>query len=47
MITGEPLPGTKTPGDEVIGGTLNQTGSFHFRAERVGDQTMLQQIVGK
>jgi Cu+-exporting ATPase len=46
MITGEPLPGTKTPGDEVIGGTLNQTGSFHFRAERVGDQTMLQQIVG-
>jgi Cu+-exporting ATPase len=44
MITGEPMPNLKQVGDSVIGGTLNQTGSFRFRAERVGAQTMLQQI---
>jgi len=46
MITGESLPVARQPGDEVIGGTLNQTGSFQFRAEKVGNETMLQQIVG-
>ena len=44
MITGEPMPNLKQVGDGVIGGTLNQTGSFRFRAERVGTETMLQQI---
>ena len=41
MITGEPMPVEKRPGDEVIGGTVNQTGSFRMRAERVGAETML------
>ncbi|MFP8874358.1 MAG: copper-translocating P-type ATPase, partial [Myxococcota bacterium] len=45
MITGEPIPSDKGPGDSVIGGTVNQTGSFSMRAERVGDETMLSQIV--
>lgn len=45
MITGEPIPVSKGPGDTVIGGTVNQTGSFLFRAERVGSETMLAQIV--
>ena len=45
MITGEPIPVEKTPGDRVIGGTLNATGSFVMRAERVGGATMLAQIV--
>lgn len=44
MITGEPIPVTKTVGDTVIGATLNQTGSFRFRATRVGADTMLAQI---
>ncbi len=45
MITGEPLPVEKRPGDEVIGATLNRTGQFTFQAERVGRDTMLAQIV--
>jgi P-type Cu+ transporter len=45
MITGEALPVEKTKGDNVIGGTLNNTGSFVMEAERVGDDTVLAQIV--
>ena len=45
MITGEPIPNSKGPGDAVIGGTVNQTGSFSMRAEHVGSETMLSQIV--
>jgi len=45
MLTGESLPVTKGPGDEVIGATLNAAGSFTFRATRVGQDTALAQIV--
>ncbi len=45
MITGEPVPVSKEPGDEVIGGTVNQTGSFQMRAARVGQDTVLARIV--
>jgi Cu+-exporting ATPase len=45
MITGEPLPVEKTIGDKVTGGTVNGTGSFVMRAERVGSDTLLGQIV--
>ncbi len=45
MMTGEPMPVTKKAGDTVIGGSVNGSGSFLFRAERVGDKTMLAQIV--
>src|SRR5512143_128581 len=45
MLTGEPMPVSKHPGDEVIGGTLNTTGSFTFAATRVGKDTALGQIV--
>jgi Cu+-exporting ATPase len=45
MITGESLPVEKHPGDEVIGATINKTGSFRFRATRVGADTALAQIV--
>ena len=45
MITGEPIPVEKTVGDKVIGGTVNGTGSFVMRAERVGSDTLLGQIV--
>jgi P-type Cu+ transporter len=45
MLTGEPMPVTKQPGDGVTGGTLNGTGSFIMRAERVGAETTLAQIV--
>jgi len=45
MITGESLPVEKVSGDEVIGATLNQTGSFRFRATKVGKDTALAQIV--
>src|SRR5436190_4108611 len=45
MITGEPVPVEKTPGDQVTGGTVNTTGSFVMRAERVGSDTLLAQIV--
>jgi Cu+-exporting ATPase len=45
MLTGESLPVAKQPGDTVIGGALNKTGSFQFRATAVGKQTALAQIV--
>lgn len=45
MLTGESLPVEKAPGDEVIGATLNKTGSFIFRATKVGKDTALAQIV--
>ncbi|MCU1228767.1 MAG: copper-translocating P-type ATPase [Acidobacteria bacterium] len=45
MVTGEPLPVAKRAGDRVIGATLNATGSFVMRAERVGSDTLLAQIV--
>jgi len=45
MLTGESMPATKRAGDEVIGATLNTTGTFVFRATRVGRDTVLAQIV--
>ncbi|HMF02837.1 MAG TPA: heavy metal translocating P-type ATPase [Terriglobia bacterium] len=45
MISGEPIPVEKTAGDRVIGGTINGTGGFVMRAERVGRDTLLSQIV--
>ena len=45
MITGEPIPVEKTKGSKVTGGTVNGTGSFIMRAERVGSDTLLAQIV--
>lgn len=45
MVTGEPMPVTKTVGDEVVGATINESGSFQFRASRVGKDTVLAQIV--
>jgi Cu+-exporting ATPase len=45
MLTGEPVPVTKRPGDRLIGATLNTTGSLVMQSERVGSQTMLSQIV--
>ncbi len=45
MVTGEPIPVTKTSGDEVIGATINQTGSFRYLATKVGGETMLAQII--
>ncbi|WP_442887568.1 copper-translocating P-type ATPase [Congregicoccus parvus] len=45
MLTGEPVPVPKRPGDPVSAGTLNTTGSFLFRAERVGADTLLARIV--
>ncbi|MEO1068579.1 MAG: copper-translocating P-type ATPase [Cyanobacteria bacterium J06638_6] len=45
MVTGESIPVQKATGDEVIGATLNKTGSFKFRATRVGKDTFLAQIV--
>ena len=45
MISGEPLPVTKGVGAEVVGGTLNTSGSFRFRATKVGADTMLAQII--
>ena len=45
MVTGEPIPVEKTAGDRVTGGTVNGTGSFLMRAERVGSDTLLAQIV--
>jgi len=46
MLTGEPMPVEKGVGDTVTGGTLNRSGSFIMRAEKVGRDTMLAQIVG-
>ncbi|SDB59305.1 heavy metal translocating P-type ATPase [Bauldia litoralis] len=45
MITGEPLPVSKSPGASVTGGTVNQTGAFAFSATAVGGDTMLAQII--
>ncbi|HTW89342.1 MAG TPA: heavy metal translocating P-type ATPase [Candidatus Binataceae bacterium] len=45
MVTGEPMPVAKRGGDRLIGATVNGTGSFVMRAERVGADTVLQQIV--
>src|SRR3954471_21297407 len=45
MVTGESMPVTKQPGDKAIAGTLNTTGSFLMRAEKVGRDTLLAQIV--
>ena len=45
MVTGEPIPVEVARGDAVSGGTVNQTGSFRMRAERVGADSMLMQIV--
>ena len=45
MVTGEPIPVEKQQGDGVIGATINKTGSFQFRASRVGKDTVLAQIV--
>ncbi|HPF46642.1 MAG: heavy metal translocating P-type ATPase [Alphaproteobacteria bacterium] len=46
MLSGEPVPVEKSVGDKVTGATLNTKGSFNFKAERVGSETMLSQIVG-
>ena len=45
MVTGESLPVEKRAGDEVIGGTMNKTGAFRFRATRIGAETALSQII--
>ena len=45
MVTGESMPVTKATGDNVIGGTMNQSGAFIMRADKVGRETMLAQIV--
>lgn len=45
MVTGEPIPVEKTESDQVIGGTINESGTFIMRAERVGSETLLAQIV--
>jgi P-type Cu+ transporter len=45
MVTGEPMPVSKAPGAKVTAGTINQTGGFVMRAEKVGADTLLSQIV--
>ena len=45
MLTGESMPVEKTPGDEIVGGTLNTIGAFTFRATRIGRDTALARIV--
>jgi P-type Cu+ transporter len=45
MLTGESLPVSKGPGDAVIGGTINRTGAFRYRATRLGADSVLSQIV--
>ena len=45
MVTGEPIPVAKAPGDTVIGGTINQKGAFTLRATAVGGATVLSQII--
>ncbi len=45
MLTGEPIPAAKGVGDTVVGGTINGTGAFAFRATKVGADTMLAQII--
>src|SRR5690606_14984809 len=45
MISGEPMPVAKEEGAEVVGGTINTTGTFRFRASKVGADTVLSQII--
>ncbi len=45
MVTGEPMPVSKTTGDKVMSGTLNITGAFIFKATKVGSETLLAQII--
>jgi Cu+-exporting ATPase len=45
MVTGESIPADKGPGDAVVGGTVNQTGSFRYRATAVGSDTLLAHII--
>ncbi|MDT8415478.1 MAG: heavy metal translocating P-type ATPase [Flavobacteriaceae bacterium] len=45
MLSGEPIPVLKTKGDQVFSGTLNQKGSFRFKASKVGGETLLAQII--
>lgn len=45
MVTGESMPVSKRPGDEVIGATINKTGTFKFTATKVGKDTVLAQII--
>jgi P-type Cu+ transporter len=45
MLTGEPTPVAKAPGDPVVGATLNRNGAFRFRVERVGGDTVLSRII--
>ena len=45
MLTGEPMPVTKRPGDKLIGATINTSGALVMRSEHVGSQTVLAQIV--
>lgn len=45
MISGESLPKSKASGDNVIGGTINKSGSFKFKATKIGEKTMLAQII--
>ncbi|MBK9292495.1 MAG: copper-translocating P-type ATPase [Bacteroidetes bacterium] len=45
MLSGEPVPVLKNEDDKVFAGTINQKGSFHFRADKVGSETMLAQII--
>lgn len=45
MVTGEPMPAQKNAGDTVVSGTINTTGSFTFRATKVGGETLLAQII--
>ncbi|MBI2856862.1 MAG: cation-translocating P-type ATPase [Chloroflexi bacterium] len=44
LVTGEPLPADKAPGDEVIGGSINQTGTLLVRVTKVGEESFLQQV---
>src|SRR3989339_678137 len=45
MVTGEPMPAQKKIGDSVVSGTINTTGSFTFKATKVGSETLLAQII--
>jgi len=45
MVTGEPLPAEKAPGERVVGGTVNGSGTLRMRAEKVGSETLLARIV--
>ncbi|HEY7883939.1 MAG TPA: copper-translocating P-type ATPase, partial [Cellvibrionaceae bacterium] len=45
MLTGEPMPVEKSPGSEVVGGTLNQSGSFQFIVTKLGEDSLLAQII--